>query len=264
MERLLEEIRSTPQGPTAEIAYAVLMPPLAARITGDTKLFDIAEKAARTVLSSPSVTPRIAWDVRLGLAVMAVVRGNVPSALEQYQELRPTQGTALLHTSIDRVLGLLAHTTGRTDIAISHFEDALAFCHKAGYRPEYAWASHDFASALLQRNGSGDIEKAVSLLNESLAIATELGMTPLIERVNALAERIGAQPAKTPAYPDGLTAREVEVLRLIAAGKTNPQIAEMLFISANTVGNHVSNILNKTNTSSRSEAVAYGVRHGLV
>ena len=43
--------------------------------------------------------------------------------------------------SIDRLLGLLAHTIGKMDDAASHFEDALAFCRRAGYRPELAWAS---------------------------------------------------------------------------------------------------------------------------
>ena len=74
-----------------------------------------------------------------------------------------------------------------------------------------------------------------------------------------------AAVARPPAaaYPDGLTEREVQVLRLIAAGKSNPQIGRELFISAKTVGNHVSNILNKTGTSSRSEVAAYAVRQSL-
>ena len=65
----------------------------------------------------------------------------------------------------------------------THFEDALAFCRKAGYRPELAWTCCDYADALLQRNNPGDREKAMSLLDESLAISSELGMRPLMERV---------------------------------------------------------------------------------
>ena len=64
-------------------------------------------------------------------------------------------------------------------------------------------------------------------------------------------------------YPDSLTGREVEVLRLVAAGRSNPQIADELFISVKTVGNHVSNTLNKVSVSNRSEAAAYAVRQGL-
>ena len=63
--------------------------------------------------------------------------------------------------------------------------------------------------------------------------------------------------------PDGLTQREVEVLQLIAAGKTDREIADELFISARTVGYHVSNILNKTTSANRTEAATYASRNGL-
>ncbi len=83
----------------------------------------------------------------------------------------------------DRVLGLLAQTMGNIDQASGHFEDALAFCRRAGYRPELAWTCCDYADTLLQRNEPGDREKAMSLLYESLAISNGLGMRPLMERV---------------------------------------------------------------------------------
>ena len=84
---------------------------------------------------------------------------------------------------VDRLLGLLAHTMGSLHQATAHFEDSLAFCRKAGYRPELAWTCCDYADMLLQRNEPGDREQAVSLLGESLAISSELGMRPLMERV---------------------------------------------------------------------------------
>jgi DNA-binding CsgD family transcriptional regulator len=61
-----------------------------------------------------------------------------------------------------------------------------------------------------------------------------------------------------------LTARELEVLRLIAAGKSNQEIARELVISFNTVTNHVKNILGKTGCANRTEAASYAFRHGLV
>ena len=61
----------------------------------------------------------------------------------------------------------------------------------------------------------------------------------------------------------GLSRREIEVLRLIAAGKSNPQIADELVISLNTVQHHVSNILSKTGLANRTEAAAYAHRSGL-
>ncbi len=89
-------------------------------------------------------------------------------------------------------------------------------------------------------------------------------MRPLMERVTVLKEKTPSPPARAPAYPDGLTHREVEVLRLIAAGKTDREIADELFISARTVGGHISNILNKTSSSNRAEAAVYAARQGLV
>jgi DNA-binding NarL/FixJ family response regulator len=65
------------------------------------------------------------------------------------------------------------------------------------------------------------------------------------------------------ALPDGLSVREVEVLRLVAAGKSNPQIADELVISLNTVQRHVSNILAKTGLANRTEAASYATRNGL-
>jgi class 3 adenylate cyclase/DNA-binding CsgD family transcriptional regulator len=76
-------------------------------------------------------------------------------------------------------------------------------------------------------------------------------------------EGVEAQKRVTPTYPARLTNREVEVLRLIAAGKSNQEIADELIISLNTVLHHVSNILAKAGLANRAEAAAYASRHGL-
>jgi DNA-binding NarL/FixJ family response regulator len=65
------------------------------------------------------------------------------------------------------------------------------------------------------------------------------------------------------AYPGGLSPREAEVLKLVAAGKSNRQIAEELTISINTADRHVSNILTKIDASNRAEAASFAVRHDL-
>jgi DNA-binding NarL/FixJ family response regulator len=161
-------------------------------------------------------------------------------------------------------MGLLAHTLGNFDQAVAHFEDALAFCRKEGFRPELAWTCHDYADILLQRNDPSDHVQAISLLDEAWFISHELGMRPLMERVAVLQGRVESLPTKMPAYPDGLTQREVEVLRLIAAGRSNPDIAAELVISLNTVARHVSNIFSKTGAANRAEAATYAYRHGLV
>ncbi len=74
---------------------------------------------------------------------------------------------------------------------VLYFDEALAFCRR-GYRPELAWTCCDYADTLLQRNEFGDREQAVSLLDESLAISSELGMRPLMERVLSRRDILGA------------------------------------------------------------------------
>jgi DNA-binding CsgD family transcriptional regulator/tetratricopeptide (TPR) repeat protein len=83
-------------------------------------------------------------------------------------------------------------------------------------------------------------------------------------------DELGAVPARGEVErhlgggrPDGLTARELEVLRLVAAGRTNPQIATELFLSEKTVARHLSNIFGKTNVTSRTAAAAYAFQHQL-
>ena len=79
--------------------------------------------------------------------------------------------------------------------------------------------------------------------------------------------RAGAEPNQAKACCCGIYQtgqREVEVLRLIAGGKTDREIAEELIISIRTVGNHVSSILNKTAVANRAEAATYAAQQGLL
>ena len=205
----------------------------------------------------------------------AVQEGNVSASEEQYAVLESQRRTMLPGWIInnDRLLGLLATTMGKLDLASAHFEDALEFCRNAGYRPELAWACHDYAEALLvggidvsrrpARSGDGQA-KVSALLSESLAISKDLGMRPLMKRVAGLQDTPSAPPTPRSAFPDGLTEREVEVIKLVAGGKTDREIAEELIISINTVGNHVRSILNKTNSANRTEAAHYASQQGLV
>ena len=85
--------------------------------------------------------------------------------------------------TFDRLLALLAITFGQIDTAVAHYEDGLAFCERAGYRPEHAWTARDYANALLVRDRPGDREKAATLQGDALGTARELRMRPLIERI---------------------------------------------------------------------------------
>jgi len=89
-------------------------------------------------------------------------------------------------------------------------------------------------------------------------------MRPLAERVNQRIEQVLALPDRTPAYPDGLTEREVEVLRLIAIGKTNLEISEELVIAEGTARRHVANIYEKIGSANRVEATVFANEHDLL
>ena len=82
-------------------------------------------------------------------------------------------------------------------------------------------------------------------------------------RRRARRRRAGRPPA-TAGAPAGLTGREVEVLRLIARGRSNRQVAEELFISVKTVGRHVENVYAKIGVSSRAAAAVFAMRHNLL
>ena len=129
------------------------------------------------------------------MAFLAVERGNVEAAAEQYAHLASMRGTLQigLLVSGDRLLGLLSQTMGNMVQATGHFEDALAFCRMAGYRPDLAWTCCDYADLLRERDGEGDRDRAVSLLDESLTISSELGMRPLMERVSSRQNILGAE-----------------------------------------------------------------------
>jgi len=192
-------------GPTYVYSSLAMLVPLVGRITGDDKRFDMVEEAASTVLSFTSANPIAITSARIGLALLAVQRNDIPAAEEQYAALEPWFVEGFMYAdgivATDRVLALLAQTMGQFDKAIEHFEDALAFCRRAGYQPELAWTCCDYADALLQRSqpvrselveppalevlrhAQDDRSRAMALLDESLAISRELGMRPLMERV---------------------------------------------------------------------------------
>jgi DNA-binding NarL/FixJ family response regulator len=101
------------------------------------------------------------------------------------------------------------------------------------------------------------------LLENALHDAGDLGMRALEERVRGLQQQ-ATKGRNSQARVAGLSEREVEVLQLVAAGKTNQEIATILFRSPNTVAIHVRNILGKTQAANRAEAAAFAVRHGLL
>ncbi len=153
-----------------------------------------------------------------------------------------------------------------------------------GLRDRYgaAYARWRAAEAELRARGTrGDAER---LLRDAYVVATELRARPLAAEVEALARRarlVVEQPVSAERPPEpapdapaaddgeaalrrsGLSAREIEVLRLVAAGRTNGQIGERLFITRKTAGVHVTHILDKLGVANRVEAAMVAARLGL-
>jgi DNA-binding CsgD family transcriptional regulator len=131
-----------------------------------------------------------------------------------------------------------------------------------------AYALYRECEALLA--GRRDAGRARSALRDAYATALALGAAPLLAAVEAVARRgrvdlsgAGAGDRRRSAGPRGLTAREQEILALVAAGLSNRQIGERLFITEKTASHHVSNILAKLGVSGRAEAAAEAVSLGL-
>lgn len=167
--------------------------------------------------------------------------------------------TAVCFGATDLYLAMLACTANRPELAREHFEHALTLNRSMRAWPSLARTLHRYGVFLAARPTDEERHRGFQQLREADELARRLGMARLIDDINAvLHARDGGVT-----YPDGLTAREVEVLRLLAIGRTNKDVSLVLSISLNTVATHVRNILNKTQCANRTEAATYAIRHGL-
>ena len=119
----------------------------------------------------------------------------------------------------------------------------------------------EWARVLLARGQPGDSERAESLGESALAIYQSLGMTTWARRAEAM---LGRRPPVRSRLPGGLTGREAEVLRWVAAGMSNKAIAVELGLSDKTVDRHMSNIFAKIGVRSRAAATSFAHRQGIV
>ncbi len=159
---------------------------------------------------------------------------------------------------------VLAATSGDTAAASGHFACAV----ETFQRHALPWAEAEamvLRGQVLAHAGRHHRHEAVESFAAALATYTRLGAgQPWIDHVLAIQRRaIGARAGSAPVHPDGLTEREVEVLRLIASGLSSKEIGEALVLSIRTVERHIANLYLKTNTHGRAQATAYALSHGL-
>lgn len=251
---------------------AVWRPGLALLYTELGRLEQARDELEHLALDDFAAVPRDGlWVTCLAyLAEVCAVLGDARRARELYRHLLPYAGhnvvagtTVACYGAADRYLGLLAATGGEPEAAAGHLEAAIALHRRTGARPFLARSQHDYAALLLAVGTADGRGAASTLLGEARATASELGMETLVQQIHRLS-RQARLPVAEEVNPDGLSRRELQVLRLLAAGRSNRDIATGLFVSPNTVANHVRSILAKTGTSNRTEAAAYARRHSLL
>jgi DNA-binding CsgD family transcriptional regulator len=160
----------------------------------------------------------------------------------------------------DRYLGMLATVLGEWERAEAHFESALSLNRRLGARTWEAHTAYEHARMHLARGGADDMTRAREQLSVSLALAQSIGLDGLASAIRGLGAR------ELPAHADGggLTARELQILALVAQGGSNREIGRSLYISEHTVANHIRSILRKTGCANRTQAAAYAHRHGML
>ena len=156
---------------------------------------------------------------------------------------------------------LAAHASGAVLLSAGRAEDALHELRRAAARWEALGTAYLAARTRLLIGRAcralGDEDAALLEIGGAREVFRRLGAEPDAREAEALL----APPGRARAH--GLTAREVELLVLLATGKTNREIATALSISEKTVARHVSNIFDKLGVSTRAAATAYALRHDL-
>ena len=184
--------------------------------------------------------------------------GDLESAQSDCRELEET--SAAHKTEVLEAFS--AQARGAVALAQGDAGDALVALRRASESWQGLEAPYEAARVRVLLGSAcralGDEDTAKLELEAARAVFAELGAAPDLARVDALFQGGAPTGAKS------LTARELQVLRLVAQGATNKAIAQMLVVSDRTVDRHVSNIFTKLRVSSRAAATAYAYEHDLV
>jgi DNA-binding CsgD family transcriptional regulator len=253
-------------------AMVVFRAALAAMLAEDGHADEAQAEVEHLTAADLAAVPRDpAWSYSLAsLALACYHLGDAGTAVKLYPRLEPYADRNIVTGRVGAIclgpaayfLGLLDLTLDLPERALHRFAQAAALAGRMQADPMVAMSREGQARALLGLDRPGDRQQATALLDEVAATAQALGIRGLGERAASLRAAATTAP-RAPAGPAGLTGREVEVLRLIAAGRSNRAIAQTLFISPNTVLHHVSSIFAKLGVANRAEAAASAIRLGL-
>jgi DNA-binding CsgD family transcriptional regulator/tetratricopeptide (TPR) repeat protein len=217
---------------------------------------DAADAAIRHMLQEARGRPARAHVLRAAVQILLASRDltSAQSAADELTRMATELDAPFLQAAAAQASGALAQAAGEPGAAVEMLRDAWTIWRELEAPYEIAQVRTILGLAYRQL---GDDEGARMEFDAAEDAFDRLGAVPDAARVGAL-----LTSAPRPSGP--LTGREVEVLRLIATGKTNRSIAEELAISEKTVARHVSNIFTKLDLSSRSAATAYAYSHKLV
>ena len=137
-------------------------------------------------------------------------------------------------------------------IRAARLEDALADAERSPFRLQALWMRLDLGVAL----GDANDERAAAELERTAALAEEMGAGTIAELAGAALRALGVRTWRRAAAGAPLTEREQEIVRLVAGGATNREIAQVLFLSPKTIERHVSNVFKKLGVRNRAELAA--------
>jgi DNA-binding NarL/FixJ family response regulator len=227
---------------------------------------DMRHAAAEAARYLRRVMPHNRSDREAGLDL--VVRGLIGvadiegarTAQAELEALADLVGTTSFKAAAGLAAGRVALADGDSDKARRRLEDSVDLYRQSGATYELARARIELARAL---DAAGQVEGALQEAQGAIDLLVELQAELELSRARALVRALSKADVNR-GEPGTLTVREIEVLRLVAGGSNNAQIAEKLFVSEHTVHRHLANIFSKLDVSSRAAAVAQAVRRGLL
>jgi DNA-binding NarL/FixJ family response regulator len=223
----------------------------------------LAVELAERFLRSLAAENRLQRVAGLELLVRALVAlgeaDRARDALTELQALVGEVGTDLLRASALAAEGVVAAAGGELEQARLVFEDAVDLFQRNGAPFETAGTRMDLARVLRALGREDAAAQQARTAHEAMRAMRAARET---ERAAALLRELDAAEPAEQSTP--LTPRELEVVRLVAQGLSNPEIAERLVLSEHTVHRHLANVLSKLGLSSRAAAAAWAARRGLV